>query len=591
MLFSWKSLGLVAGTATVTAAAAVASSQTSTSSSVARYPYGLLPTRNLPAWRKDKTCLTTAPWSDASPSGDPPNTGVTRYYNFTIARGTVAPDGVSKDAILINGQFPGPMIEANWGDMIEVTVRNEIYDVEEGTTLHWHGLTQKKTPWEDGVPGVTQCPIIPGGSFTYRFQADQYGTSWYHSHFSAQYTDGAYGPMIIHGPVQPGAEYDLDVGPVMIADYTYLDYYSVLEEILSIPPSFPNVDNNLINGHGANGTGTGYARFNFTSGKKHRLRLLNTGANANQKFSIDGHTMTVIANDFVPVQPYTTEVVTLGVGQRTDVIVEATGQPTDAYWMRATLDMYCLNNTATYETAQAAIYYEQANPQALPTSGSTATWVSNNCRNDPLNTTVPYYAQTPPATPALTETLEVTMGVNASGNYLFFVNNSTFRANYNTPLLLLGRTGNFSYPESPDLNIYNLGANSSIRLVIYNVFAMQHPMHLHGHNFWVLAEGRGTWDGTITNPANPQSRDTQVLQPGNPEDPAYLVLEWQLNNPGTWPLHCHMSFHVSAGLLINVVEQPDAIQNLQIPKTMAQTCRDWAYFSGHEFVDEIDSGV
>lgn len=52
----------------------------------------------------------------------------------------------------------------------------------------------------DGVPAITQCPIPPGGSFTYSFTADLYGTSWYHSHYSAQYAAGLVGPMVIHGP-------------------------------------------------------------------------------------------------------------------------------------------------------------------------------------------------------------------------------------------------------------------------------------------------------------------------------------------------------------------------------------------------------
>lgn len=68
--------------------------------------------------------------------------------------------------ILINGQFPGPTIEANWGDHIEVTVHNNITGPEEGTTLHWHGMLQKGTPYEDGVPSITQCPIAPGATFT-----------------------------------------------------------------------------------------------------------------------------------------------------------------------------------------------------------------------------------------------------------------------------------------------------------------------------------------------------------------------------------------------------------------------------------------
>lgn len=103
---------------------------------------------------------------------------------------------------MINGQIPGPAIEANWGDTIQVTVTNNITGPAEGTSLHWHGLLQNETPWFDGVPSVQQCPIAPGSTFTYSFKAGLYGTSWYHSHYSAQYADGLAGPIIIYGRVQ-----------------------------------------------------------------------------------------------------------------------------------------------------------------------------------------------------------------------------------------------------------------------------------------------------------------------------------------------------------------------------------------------------
>jgi FtsP/CotA-like multicopper oxidase with cupredoxin domain len=51
---------------------------------------------------------------------------------------------------------------------------------DEGTSIHWHGLLQKKTPWMDGVPSIHQCRIAPGKTFTYRFRADQVGTSWWY---------------------------------------------------------------------------------------------------------------------------------------------------------------------------------------------------------------------------------------------------------------------------------------------------------------------------------------------------------------------------------------------------------------------------
>ena len=67
----------------------------------------------------------------------------------------------------------------------------------------------------DGIPGVQQCPIAPGTEFTYSFRADLYGTSWYHSHYSAQYAAGIVGPMVVHGPNH--VDYDIDIGPVMLA--------------------------------------------------------------------------------------------------------------------------------------------------------------------------------------------------------------------------------------------------------------------------------------------------------------------------------------------------------------------------------------
>lgn len=87
---------------------------------------------------------------------------------------------------------------------------------------------------------------------------------------------------------------------------------------------------------------------------------------------------------------------------------------------------------------------------------------------------------------------------------------------YSNPLLLLANQGNTSYPNDPQWNVYNFGSNSSIRIVLRNLLYVtraSHPMHLHGHNFWVLAEGVGDWDGTV-NLQNPQRRDTQLIQPG-----------------------------------------------------------------------------
>ena len=117
--------------------------------------------------------------------------------------------------------------------------------------------------------------------------------------------------------------------------------------------------------------------FKFQSGKTHRLRLINAGAEGIQRFTIDGYEMTVIANDFVPVKPYRTNMVTLGVGQRTDVLVKAIGKPTDAVWMRSDISNCSLSNQPH---ALAAIYYEHADKTLEPTTIAT-TYNDTHCGN------------------------------------------------------------------------------------------------------------------------------------------------------------------------------------------------------------------
>ena len=213
-----------------------------------------------------------------------------------------------------------------------MTVNNAIANPGEDTTIHYHGLMDQNSEWEDGVPGVSMCLIAPGDSFTQTFKATPYGNTFYHSHYSNQYANGLWGHTIIHGPANE--PYDIGLGPVTLDNYYHTPYYDILEGVVG--PINPNElqlihlasDNNLINGKMnfacPDTTSTsmtdlfvnnaGVAKFNSVSGKKHRLRLVNSGIAAIQKFSIDRHNMTVFANDFIPIEPYTTYIVTLGVG-------------------------------------------------------------------------------------------------------------------------------------------------------------------------------------------------------------------------------------------------------------------------------------
>ncbi|WP_250005294.1 multicopper oxidase family protein [Actinoplanes sp. M2I2] len=113
---------------------------------------------------------------------------------FTLTAGTAG------DAWAFNGQVPGPELAATVGDVLEVTLRNR--DIERGVTLHWHGYDVPND--QDGVPGVTQEVVRPGGQFVYRFRADQTGTYWYHTHSASDLgvRKGLYGVLVVRpGPV------------------------------------------------------------------------------------------------------------------------------------------------------------------------------------------------------------------------------------------------------------------------------------------------------------------------------------------------------------------------------------------------------
>ena len=557
---------------------------------------GTLEAPKLPDFLSNNPLPLGFPWAggtvgNTNPYQNAPVTGVVRNYDFTISRAALSPDGFQKSMILVNGQYPGPTIEANWGDTIQVTVRNNIQSPAEGTAMHWHGFLQKNSQWNDGVPGVSQCPIVPGGSETYRFQADLYGTTWYHTHFASQYADGAIGPIVIHGP--KNAKYDVDLGPVMLNDYYHSDYVSILKYVLAPqgPPPVPTSDNNLINGKGVFDCSTaptgstcqsnaGLAKFNFQSGRKHLLRLINSGAEAAQQFRIDGHQMIVVANDLVPVTPYNTSVVTLGIGQRTDIIVQGLANSTGAFWMRS--NATC--STSLNPQALAVVYYEKANTSSVPTSQPAA--YTPGCDNDQLATTVPFFP-IPAKQPTTTLNLDLTVAHNASNQWVWSVNNKTYRADWNNPELLLAKQGNLSFLSIPSLNSYSVGTNSTYRIIFNNLTPVPHPMHFHGHNMQILNVGVGTWDGsTIVNPSNPQRRDAQMVPPFG-----YLVWQTDADNAGTWPFHCHIAWHLSGGLSVDLIENPAAVARLPIPSTQYQQCRDWSAYSGKGLAPEIDSGV
>lgn len=104
----------------------------------------------------------------------------------------------------INGQWPCPTLEVDVGDKVVVHLTNKLEN--QTTSLHWHGILQEGNTLMDGVAHTSQCPIPPGLSFTYEFEAREPGTYWYHAHVGAQYSDGLRAPLIVHDKDGPDCD-------------------------------------------------------------------------------------------------------------------------------------------------------------------------------------------------------------------------------------------------------------------------------------------------------------------------------------------------------------------------------------------------
>ncbi|EGS22488.1 uncharacterized protein CTHT_0020300 [Thermochaetoides thermophila DSM 1495] len=532
-----------------------------------------------------------------------PNTGVTRKYTLTLTEedNWTGPDGVVKEKImLVNGKIMGPTIEANWGDWIEVNVINNL--LTNGTSIHWHGIHQKGSNLHDGANGVTECPIPPnGGQRTYRFRAQQYGTSWYHSHFSAQYGNGIVGPIVIHGPAS--LPYDIDLGPFPLVDYYYKSADELVHHTQSNGPPFS--DNVLFNGTGVHPqTGHGqYAKVTLTPGKRHRLRIINMSTENHFQVSLVGHQFTVIAADMVPVHSYNTDSLFLAVGQRYDVIIDASPTPGN-YWFNVTFGggFACGGSLNPHP---AAIFHYEGAPDALPTNPG-VTPRDHNCLDTldlvpvvPRNVQVNQFVKKPE------NTLPVELSIGGTPLFVWKVNGSAIDVDWGNPVLQYVMDGNTSYRQADNIVEVN-GVNQWTYWLIENdpngAFSLPHPMHLHGHDFLIVGRSPDVPPGSNQrynfDPAtdiyrlrgqNPTRRDVAMLPAGG-----WLLLAFRTDNPGAWLLHCHIAWHVSGGLSVDFLERPDDLRN-SIPQhdkdEFNRVCNEWRTYWPNNPYPKIDSGL
>lgn len=258
------------------------------------------------------------------------------------------------------------------------------------------------------------------------------------------------------------------------------------------------------------------------------------------RVSLDNHNFQVIAADFVPVKPFTAQYLTMAVGQRYDVIITA-NQTANNYWFRADRASECGSSNAG---AGRAIWTYAGVTPATPLSLSIILPLS--CAEPgPL---VPYWDMQVPNS-NFQSTLQ-TLGVDTTSatvegttNIVVWALNTSINIDYSKPTLgyLLNGEGESAIPSRYNaLPTANEGDwNYWLIQQVSGAPPIPHPIHLHGHNYFVLGQGSGTYSSSSSlNFQNPTRRDTASVYSGG-----WLAIAFPSNNPGAWLMHCRKYNH------------------------------------------------
>ncbi|KAF7360060.1 Laccase 2 [Mycena venus] len=502
--------------------------------------------------------------------------------DLTITNGNVAPDGFTRQAVLVNGGTPGPLVVANKGDDFSLNVIDNLSNETMllSTSIHWHGFFQPNNSWADGVAFMTQCPIATGNSFLYTFPTNnQAGTFWYHSHLATQYCDGLRGPLVVYDPSDPHADlYDVDdeTTVITLADWSVVIFVPQAQKlthnlrltlVLDHDPApllgnIPTLISTLINGLGRfapDGPTSQLAVISVTQGKRYRMRLISISCDPNFIFTIDGHNMTIIEADGVNTEPLTVDSIQIFAGQRYSFVLNA-NQPEDNYWIRTVAN----GGTAGFDNGinSAILRYVGANETDPTTNQTTST--------APLVETDlhPLVATAVPGSP-------VAGGADITMNFAISLDTTSFTfeingANYTpptVPVLLQILSGAQSATDLlPANDVFTLPANSVVEISIPGGTAgAPHPFHLHGHNFFVVkSAGSDTY-----NFDNPIIRDVVNTGTATTDN---TTIRFVTDNAGPWIIHCHIDFHLEAGLAVIFAEDTVSISNSKHPTAWDNLC-------------------
>ena len=435
-----------------------------------------------------------------------------RDVQLTAAPTTVDLAGLTAATWAYNGSVPGPEIRVGAGDVLRATFTNLL---DEPTTIHWHGIALRNDM--DGVPGVTQPDVEPGGKFTYEFTAPDPGTFWFHPHSGLQLDRGLYAPLVVEDPDEPG-RYDREWTVVLDdwadgigqpAEATLADLRAgrgahaahtggggPRSELLSGPGGDVSYPLFLLNARAPKDP----VVFDAMPGERIRIRILNAASDTAFRVALGGHRLTVTHTDGFPVDPVEGDAVLVAMSERYDVLVTVAGP-----------GVFPLVARAEGKGNQALGVIRAASDADVPPADVRPDALAGRVisAGDLVATAG---AALPPGLPDRTH--RVVLGGGTEG-YRWTIN------------------GKSHDPESHRADDQlEVRQGEKVRVVFDNRTTMFHPMHLHGHTFQIDRRG-----------APGPRKDSLIVRPDE-----RVVFDFVADNPGQWMLHCHNLYHQAGGM-------------------------------------------
>jgi FtsP/CotA-like multicopper oxidase with cupredoxin domain len=502
-------------------------------------------------------------------------------FELVIDTSAVNYTGKLGTATTVNGSIPAPTLHWREGDTVTIRVVNRL---QEATSIHWHGII---LPFDmDGVPSISFDGIPAGTTFTYKFKIVQSGTYWYHSHSGGQEQHGLYGAIVIEPASGERIQADRD-HVVLLSDWTdgdpmalfaklkvQSDYYNfnqptvfdflndvsrdglgaalderrMCQQMRMNPTDLADLSaaalTFLCNGTTPAGNWTGL----FQRGERLRLRFINGCANTFYDVRIPGLTLTVVQADGQDIEPVEVDEFRFGPGQTYDVLVTPTD---DAH----TLFAQTMDRTG-YARGTLAVTAGMSAP--VPELDERLQLTMADMMGSMVMPATPVrHASTEygPGTDMRVDTPSTALNDPGIG-----LRNNGRRVLTLADLRTLGGPMD-SRPAERDIELHMTGnmerytwafdgiefgqstpvhfrQGERLRVILHNDTMMTHPMHLHG--MWSDLENP---DGSF------QARlHTIMVQPA--QRISFLVTA---DAPGRWAWHCHLMFHMDAGMFREVV--------------------------------------